>query len=274
MRFTALVSTKEQFRAVLREGAFLSRVILDSGVFAPEDWAEASSQIRETGKEAFFAFPPIFQENARQYFLKALPELQKAGFSGFLLRSLEEFAFVRENGLKGIYQADHGIYAFNSEAKRVLFSGGFDLLTIPLEHSAKDSRAMGSEGMELVGYGYIPMMVSHNCVHATLQGCDRKGQPLVLVDRLSHEMRHLNDCRFCQSTIYNCVPLYLLDCAEEIAALKPAFLMLSFTFECGQETESVLRLANEASKAYAFGAGGPAYRSGNFTRGHFRNSVE
>ena len=274
MDFTALVSTTEQLRAVLRKGDCISRVILDSSVSAPEDWAEAKEQAESSGKQVFFAFPPVFQEKARQYFLKTLPELRKAGFSGFLLRSLEEFAFVRESGLQGICQADHSIYAFNSEAKHVLLSGGFDLLTLPLEHSSKDSRAMGAEGMELIAYGYIPMMVSHNCVHATLEGCDRKCRPLVLIDRLSHEMRHVNDCRFCLSTIYNCVPLYLLDCMDEIRALRPGSLRISFTYESGQEAEAVLRLANEAAKAFTAGLSGPAFMNGNYTRGHFRNSVE
>ena len=170
MKLTALVSTKEQLNAVLQKGTSVFRVILDSLVSAPEEWAELADRIRNAGKEAFFAFPPVFQEKARQYFLKSLPWLQKAAFSGFLLRSLEEFAFAKEQGLKGLFQADHGIYAFNREAKQVLLSGGFDLLTLPLEHSAKDSARLGAGSMELIVYGYLPMMVSHNCVHATLEG--------------------------------------------------------------------------------------------------------
>ena len=274
MEFTALVSTNEQLEAVLREGRCVSRVILDSAVSAPEGWEALADRVRAAQKDPWFAFPPVFQAKARAYFLKDLPMLQKTGFSGFLLRSLEEFAFIRESGLKGLCQADHSIYAFNSEAKRVLLQGGFDRLTVPLEHSAKDSRDMGVSDMELIVYGYVPMMVSHNCVHATLEGCDRKGRPLVITDRLSHEMRHMNDCRFCLSTIYNNVPLYLLDCQKELAMLSPSSLRLSFTFESAAETEGILRLANEAAEAIKNGLPGPAYPLGGFTRGHFKNSVE
>ena len=274
MEFTALVSTNEQLEAVLREGRCVSRVIRDSAVSDPEGWEALADRVRAARKDPWFAFPPVFQARARAYFLKALPALQKAGFSGFLLRSLEEFAFVRENGLKGLCQADHSIYAFNSEAKRVLLQSGFDRLTVPLEHSAKDSRDMGVSDMELLVYGYIPMMVSHNCVHATLEGCDRKGRPLVITDRLSHAMRHMNDCRFCLSTIYNFVPLYLLDCQKELAILSPSSLRLSFSFESAAETEGILRLANESADALGNGLSGPAYTTGGFTRGHFKNSVE
>lgn len=274
MRFTALVSTNEQLEAVLRDGHSVSRVILDSSVCAPEDWAKAADSVRRAEKDVFFAFPPVFQEQASIYFLKHLQMLQKSGFSGFLIRSLEEFAFVRENGLNGLLQADHSIYAFNSEAKEVLLRGGFSILTVPLEHSFKDSRSMDASGMELIVYGYIPMMVSHNCVHATLEGCDHQSRTLMVVDRLSHEMRHINDCRFCLSTIYNCVPLYLLDMGKEIRTLGVQSLRLSFTFESGAETSEILRLSDEAAGQYADGLNGPSFSRGEFTRGHFRNGVE
>ena len=274
MKISALVSTKEQLNAVLRSGSAVSRVILDSTVCAPEEWADVGARIRDAGKEAFFAFPYVFQEKARQYFLKAMPMLQKAAFSGFLLRSLEEFVFAKEQGLNGLFQADHGIYAFNREAKNVLLSGGFDLLTVPLEHSFKDSARMGAQSMELIVYGYIPMMVSHNCVHATLEGCDHRGKPLLIVDRLSHGMRHMNDCRFCLSTIYNCVPLYLLDCQKEIDMVSPDSLRLSFTFESEETCESILRLSEDSLIGARSGNQAPSYDMGEFTRGHFRNSVE
>ena len=274
MQFSALVSTNEQLEAVLSRGKPVSRVILDSSVGLGEVWSVQAERIRSAGKEAFFAFPPVFQEQARKCFLKNLPALRKAGFSGFLMRSLEEFAFGRENGLKGHFQADQGIYAFNSEAKRVLLQGGFDSLTVPLELSRRDMKAMDTSDMELIAYGYVPMMVSHNCVHATLEGCDHKGRPLVIIDRLGHGMRHMNDCRFCLSTIYNAVPLYLMDCGRELQQLKPASLRLSFTFETKEETEEILGLAEEALEAYIMGLNGPAFPGEGFTRGHFRNAVE
>ena len=274
MQVTALVTTKKQLNAALTHGGFLSRIIVESSVGAPDEWADVARLIRDAGKEAFLAFPAVFQESALRYFLEALSALQKAGFKGFLIRSLEEFAFVRENGLKGLCQADHSIYAFNNEAKRVLLSGGFDLLTVPLEHSQKDMKAMGISDMELMVYGCVPMMLSHNCVHATLEGCDHKGRPLVIIDRLSHEMRHVNDCRFCLSTIYNCVPLYLLDCQKEIAALAPRSVRLSFTIEDQKETEEILKLAEKALESAQNGQNGPAFTGEGFTRGHFRNAVE
>ena len=274
MKLTALVSTNEQLKAVLSASCPLSRVILESSVSEPEGWAERAECVRTSGKEVCFAFPPVFQEQARQYFLKHLPLLQKCGFQGFLLRSLEEFAFCSENGLNGLFQADHSIYAFNSEAKSVLLQGGFGLLTVPLEHSYKDTLQMGAKEMEMIVYGYVPMMISHNCVHATLEGCDHKRRMLVLKDRLSHDMVHVNDCRFCLSTIYNCVPTYLLDCGKELRNLDPASLRLSFTIESMEETQRILRLAEEAMRAYPIGLSGPAYGNKGFTRGHFRNSVE
>ena len=273
MNFTALVTTTEQLEAVLRSGLFVTRIIVDSTVAEPEKLEELAARIREAGKEAFYAFPAVFQERMRQYYLKALPFLRKAGFTGFLMRSLEEYAFARENALEGRFHADHGIYAFNSEAARVLLEGGFSELTVPLEASAKDM-AGKCASMELIVYGYVPMMVSHNCVHATMEGCDRKYRPLVLRDRLSHEMRAVNDCRFCLSTIYNCVPLYLLDSGKDLLKLSPESLRLSFTLENGQETERILALAGQALSAFENGQNGPAYPYGEFTRGHFKNSVE
>ena len=274
MIFTALVTTNEQLEAVLKNGSCVSRVVLDSAAAEPEQFSEMVLRIRGAGKEVYYAFPPVFQEKARKYYLKALPFLQKAGFNGFLLRSLEEFVFARENALKGRYIADQSIYALNSEAMRVLMKGGFSEYTAPLEASARDFHPGTYECMELIVYGYVPMMVSHNCVHATLEGCDHKTRPLILTDRLAHKMRTVNDCRFCLSTIYNHVPLYLLDCGKEIGRFSPNSARLSFTFENTEETERILALANEAAEAYKNSGNGPSYPYGEFTRGHFRNSVE
>ena len=273
MTFTAIVSTTEQLRAALSCGPFLKRVILDSAVAEPEHLPALSQKVRDAGKDVYYAFPAVFQEQARQYYLEAIPFLQKSGFSGFLVRSLEEYAFCRENALEGRFLADHSIYALNSEAANVLLQAGFSELTAPLEASAQDLYGKCAS-MELIVYGYVPMMVSHNCVHATMEGCDRKFRPLILTDRLSHQMRAVNDCRFCLSTIYNCVPLYLLDCGKDLLRLSPESLRLSFTYETGAETARILALAERAAEAFENGQNGPAFPYGDFTRGHFKNSVE
>ncbi len=273
MTFTAIVSTAEQLEAVLSSGPFLTRVILDYKIGEPERLPALSGRVRAAGKDVFYAFPPVFQERARRYYLNAVPFLQKSGFSGFLLRSLEEYVFARENALQGLFLADHSIYAFNSEAAEVLLQGGFSLLTAPLEASAQDLVGKCAS-MELMVYGYVPMMYSRNCVHATMEGCDRRFRPLILSDRLSHKMRAVNDCRFCLSTIYNCVPLYLLDCGKDLLRLSPNALRLSFTYESGEETTRVLALAEHSAEALKHGQNGPAYPYGDFTRGHFKNSVE
>ena len=94
---------------------------------------------------------------------------------------------------------------------------------------------------ELIVYGYLPMMVSAQCVHKTLEGCDRKRKSLRLHDRYSKDFFIENICKYCYNLIYNSCPLSLLSLREEVMGLNPMSIRLNFTRETKEETGEILQ---------------------------------
>lgn len=86
---------------------------------------------------------------------------------------------------------------------------GASRVTLPVELNARELSDAGVRG-ELIVYGYLPMMVSAQCVKKTMEGCTGRPEVLYLRDRKGKAFPVKNQCRFCFNTIYNESPLSLL----------------------------------------------------------------
>lgn len=244
MIISALVSTKGQAEAVLKSEA--RRIYLESAFFGDAEWENWTARIHKAGKEAYLALPAVFRVKAESYFIERLNALKKAGFDGFLLRNTESLLFLREEGFSCEFTADHGVYVWNSESKKMMDSFGFSGYTCPVELSKTDLAAFGVRDMEIIAYGYLPAMVTANCIRKTLSVCDRKNGISVLKDRDGRLMTVQCACRFCQNVIYNSVPLFLYDRILEISSLGIASLRLSFTTETEDEAVRLIRAFADA----------------------------
>ena len=163
---------------------------------------------------------------------------------------------------------DHGMYTFNSVASGMMDEYGADRKTIPVELNGREITERGGND-EMIIYGYLPMMVSANCIKKTTEGCTGKPELLFLKDRKGKEMPVRNQCRFCYNTIYNESPMSLLGLSEEVERFEPSVLRLNFTIEDRIETEKIL---NAFHAEYMEGR--KAAPLANFTRGHFKRGVE
>ena len=156
--------------------------------------------------------------------------------------------------------------------------------------------------MEMLVYGYLPVMVTAQCITKTVDQCRKQTEAKAaysgeeksnrnirkLTDRYGNPFLVENRCEACYNIIYNSVPLCLFD---EIAALReigPSRLRLQFSVEDGEQTRRVLQ---ECIQAFSGGtqketAGSPPdfkndtergsdphQPAGRFTRGHFRRGV-
>lgn len=250
----------------------VSAVYLDSGEFGAEQWAEAVSGCHGASKECWLILPHIFRERARTYFLENRERLEKAGFDGFVIRSWEEIAMVREwfPGLP--VRMDFGIYTMNQRAEEWIRRMAPELpmgFTLPVELNSRELAERGCAGREMVVYGSLPVMVSAQCVKKTVEACTKKPETLWLRDRKGKKFPVRNHCRFCYNTIYNSSPLSLLGERQRVLELGPSAIRLAFTGEDSRETARIL-----GSFADGFLLGQEAEISGDFTKGHFRRGVE
>ena len=165
---------------------------------------------------------------------------------------------------------DHTLYCFNKRAATILRDLGLKRMTLPLELNSVELEQVGCEEFELVSYGFLPVMISAQCIQKTTGTCTGKEQILYMRDRTGKDLMVKNHCRFCYNTIYNPSPLSLLDQEKLIRRLGPEALRLQFTREQEETTKAVIQ-----SFAESF-VHGKIIKPLNmdFTRGHFKRGVE
>lgn len=248
----------------------VTEVMVEADGFAPESWQGVVSQCHQAGKRCMLAMPPIFRTEAVDFFDKGMKALVGSGFDGLLLRTLEEVEYLREKQVKLPWIADHNLYTFNHLAAELVRSQGASRITLPLELNNRELLKTGSRGQELIVYGFLPMMVTAQCIKKTVEGCTRQPELLILKDRMGRELPVKNHCRFCYNTIYNISPLSLLGQERLVGDLEPGVIRLQFSMETPKE-------ALEITKAYA-----ASFLHGKtvdmpvseYTRGHFKRGVE
>ena len=274
--FAALVNSKEQFEAAfgrmaewIESGANASYgIYLASEEFDANGWKTLADRCHDAGISCYLMLPRIFRTHAERYFLKNLEPLKNAGFDAFGVAAMEEPGFMQKYvpGAKLFF--DHGMYTFNSVASGMMEEYGADRKTIPVELNGREITERGGND-EMIIYGYLPMMVSANCIKKTTEGCTGKPELLFLKDRKGKEMPVRNQCRFCYNTIYNESPMSLLGLSEEVERFEPSVLRLNFTIEDRIETEKILTAFHAE-----YMEGRKAAPLANFTRGHFKRGVE
>ena len=274
--FSALVSCAEQFEAVLsamkdwreKEEDRGYGIYLDSAEFDAKDWKTLAERCHAAGISCYLMLPRIFRDEAEQYFRGNMDRLKKAGFDALGVGSMEEPGFLKEYMPGTPLYFDHGMYSFNHMAAGTLKEYGAARITVPVELNAREIREASLSG-ELIVYGYLPVMISAQCIRKTMEGCTKKTETLRLKDRKGKEFAVRNQCRFCCNTIYNESPLSLLGLSDEVKRLSPASLRLQFTLEDRKTTEAVLHAFHEE-----FLEGRDAAPIKDFTRGHFKRGVE
>lgn len=242
----------------------VKRIYLDAAEFQPELWKTYVKECHERGKECMLTMPHVFRNQAERFFDRQWKELSGADFDGFLIRSIEEVDYLKENGIKGCLVFDFGIYGMNSKAQEMLLKLGADELTWPVELNSRELGKLKIPG-ELLVYGRLPMMVSAQCVHQGTDRCDKTPVILNLKDRLGKEFPLKNHCTFCYNTIYNSTPLSLLGLEKTVKGLSPSSIRLQFTMEDQAQTEAVIKSFTEGDEGMPFG---------EFTRGHFKRGIE
>lgn len=272
IKVSVLVETPEQLCAAA-EFPGGGRVYADSAMNGNlAECAEAlrlCREIRGQGREVFLAMPHIFRMQTEERFLDEYAQILHMDFDGVLVRNLETLRFLKKCGFDRTVILDHNLYVFNRYAKMFWENHGIDGFTLPLELNSREMKQLGAEDGELVIYGYLPVMISAQCVTSAAYGCRKKEGFTVMTDRLDHPFTVQNRCRECYNVIYNPVPLYLLDLREEIQDLGCHTVRLQFSKENKKETEQILQEYNDVFIKNHM----PGQLPDKYTRAHFRRGI-
>lgn len=267
-----LVTTSEQL-CVANSLSQIRKIYVNSDIFLTD---VAVEKVLHPDKEYILVLPHIFRKRSCKYFSDYEQLLNSSHFTGVMVRNFEELQWLHELGYQGAVYADYTIYAWNNTALE-FYSGQFEQITLPLELNKKELNALDTTNCSVgaVIYGYIPLLLSANCVRNTLEGCanDTSGKMTAyhLTDRYKNKFSVIQNCFHCYNILYNTVPLSLHGQLEGILGKNYNALRLDFSIEDAAQTRAVaeyyLKLIGETNKAVE----APLK---DYTNGHYKRGVE
>ena len=201
--------------------------------------------------------------------------MKQTGVAGFVVKSYDELAFIRQNLSDMDVILDHNLYTWNSYAKKQFWDRKPVRDTVPLELNRKELQERDNTHSEMFLYGNLPLMVSAQCVHANAgadRGCDKMRTVTYLKDRYGKYFPVKNNCTECYNTIYNTAPLILFPYRKELEKMGIHAYRISFTTEQGSQVKQILHLyekiflnwENSLQELY----------TGEYTGGHYKRGVE
>lgn len=257
--------------------AFLQ--ILDYGQ-VKDLYLDSSMEISETmialahnkGKNCFLAMPYIFREAVRQEFVKN-KAVWLDFFDGILVRNYEELQWLKDIDYRKEIRTDFNVYTFHTESREYLRSLGVIQDTLPLELNAYELGEQYLGRSELMVYGYLPMMISAQCLNMTCGTCNHLSDTLVLKDRYEKNMLVKCYCDSCYNIVYNSIPLSLHKEWKRIKKIGPGSIRLHFTTEEPSLVKKITEYyinafyQDEMDKTNLF----PLE---DYTKGHFKRGAE
>lgn len=242
----------------------------------------AIESCKNRGKYVYLIMPHIFRLKTKKYFKENMAELINLNTDGFVIKNLEELQFLRNyvennNVTKSINVIlDSNVYTFNNEAKDMYLSLQIqDKLNIiydtaPIELNQKELKNLNTQNSELIIYGYIPVMVTAQCINKTVGKCDKKNAELFLNDRKNINFAVKSNCKYCYNTIYNASPIYLIDKHKDVMVTQPNSIRIIFTTESKSTVERIIK---DTISAF-INKKDITNSLDNFTRGHFYRGVD
>lgn len=128
----------------------------------------------DRGVEMYLSLPHIMRGEMPEKFLSTAREWLGRGMKGFLVRNLESFAVLREAGLADRCVLDHSMYTWNDKAAAFWREQKVSGNTVPLELNEGEIRHRDNRDSEMLIYGYLPLMISAQCVRKNVYGCNHK----------------------------------------------------------------------------------------------------
>lgn len=181
---------------------------------------------------------------------KRLEHLKKIGVRKALCSNLGAYSLAQKMGFE-VY-GDFGLNIFNSESAQL-----FNYPILSFEATLEQTNRIGAKDTGIIGYGYLPLMLTRNCPIKNHLGCSRcTGK---LTDRKGFEFKVKCSPYPCVEVL-NPVPVYMGDRQKEI---KTDFIHFYFTDESKNQVEQIINL---------FKTGGQF--DGKYTRGLTYRGVE
>lgn len=268
------VSSLKQFEKVLTF-AKVDAVYLDTAVLTDVEIKQALIA-NDDSKRIYLMLPHICRKETYHRLKQYILSVKENNISGYVIKNFEEYTLLKEIYKDGLAKLDiitnHNLYIYNHEAKDFYLQRGLKHFTAPLELNSNELIKISWEDSDFVVYGYLPVMISAQCLVKNSVGCKKdneKNSITTIEDRRNKKFTVRTNCRDCYNAIFNSDVFSLAGLAEEVLRLRPKAIRIDFTFEDEVEVKTILE---QFIQSY-YELKTPKLREG-YTTGHFRRGVE
>ncbi|NLK28532.1 MAG: U32 family peptidase [Clostridiales bacterium] len=247
--FCVRVQTIEQFNKAI-EFAEVTAVYANYDTIAPSCIPNMAEKARTRGKKFYLVLPHICRYSVYERLNREIvPIIEDQNIHGFLVKNFEEISLLesllKDKAISKEMILDYNMYVYNLEAFDFWKEKGINHFTAPIELNHQELKTLDLTESDFVIYGYLPLMVTAQCLLESTTGCKRCKEGALgnfgyLIDRIGKKFYVQTNCGGCYNTIYNGEPLSLLRYSREILESQPKNLRLDFTIEQGNEIEHVI----------------------------------
>lgn len=164
------------------------RIYIEAYSLEAKDITESFYGKEQKEIQCYLAMPHVFRMDDEHKFHQKFSGVLSL-FDGFLVRNMEEYFYITKNCPEKDIILDYNVYSYNRYAKKVFEKINPQIkTTVPMELNEKELLTRGCGGEEMVIYGFMPVMVSANCVAKTCNQCKSLNELYQLKDRMSQEM--------------------------------------------------------------------------------------
>jgi len=217
--------------------------------------------------------PIILRQHTRKWYEMNFSQLENTGLDGFVVGNYEALGLVTELKSKDCTViTDSSLYAWSRRSVDALLCNGAREYTYPVEANEKELRKIGKIAGEMILYGYLPLMVSAQCVQKNTIKCTKEAGILTLNDRYHKIFKVKNQCKDCYNLIYNSSPLALFHQKKGLDKINVARYRISFTFEKNEIISEVMSLYEKSFLRNEKPEMNNYFK--DFTNGHWKRGVE
>ncbi len=225
----------------------------------------------------------LYQDDFRK--MENLLEDYKDRFTGVFINNLGSLYFFKDR-FKLKLHGGEGLNVFNDYAGQFFRTSGLESLSLSAElrlGQIEKIAAKGHNSYEVLGYGYLPVMINEACPMSLIKKCNYKhdcetclyNKGYSLVDEMKAEFyfERVNN----KTKIYNSVPIMTLDFVDRIYQAGVDFVRLDFNFD-HEEVEDIQRYFYDYIKGTIGRAEVDRYfktfrERNKITKGHFYRGV-
>lgn len=250
-------------------------IYMDMAEVNMEEIEHIAKKVKSKNKQFYLVMPHIFRKETYEIFLEYKKCIDSNGIDeidGYIIKNLEEYDYLISDLFVSPSKIilDYNVYTMNKESKEYYKRLEINHTTASVELNYSELKELGCSDSDIIVYGYLPLMVTAQCLLKTTKGCTKREELLRLEDRQHKQFYVKNYCRTCYNVIYNSQPLFLLNNEKEIMNLNPKGIRLNFTFESEKE---VLQILNAYSDVYVYGKES-SFQIREYTKGHFKRGIQ